>query len=49
MKLGTGSRWLDAYSKLDSLGLTVLGGGVLIIGVGGFLLDSESPIELGVA
>jgi FAD/FMN-containing dehydrogenase len=41
VKLGPGSRWLDVYSRLDPHGLTVLGGRVPVVGVGGFLLGGE--------
>ncbi|CAO1601842.1 hypothetical protein XANCAGTX0491_005478 [Xanthoria calcicola] len=37
-KVGAGNRWLDVYSKLDPIGLSVVGGRVADIGVGGFTL-----------
>jgi hypothetical protein len=48
VRLGARNRWFDVYPKLDPLGLTVLGGRVSIVGVGGFLLGGESLAELGV-
>jgi FAD/FMN-containing dehydrogenase len=42
VKVGSGGRWMGVYSKLDSHGLTVLGGRVAMVGVGGFLLGGES-------
>lgn len=35
-KVGAGNRWLDVYSKLDPIGLSVVGGRVADIGVGGY-------------
>ncbi|KAL8873550.1 MAG: hypothetical protein Q9198_007007, partial [Flavoplaca austrocitrina] len=37
-KVGAGNRWVDVYSKLDPLGLSVIGGRVADIGVGGLTL-----------
>ncbi|KAL8784304.1 MAG: hypothetical protein Q9213_004062 [Squamulea squamosa] len=37
-KVGAGNRWLDVYSTLDPLGLSVVGGRVADIGVGGLIL-----------
>ncbi|KAL8752367.1 MAG: hypothetical protein Q9199_005784 [Rusavskia elegans] len=37
-KVGAGNRWLDVYSKLDPMGLSVVGGRVAEIGVGGLTL-----------
>ncbi|KAL8724989.1 MAG: hypothetical protein Q9166_007638 [cf. Caloplaca sp. 2 TL-2023] len=37
-KVGAGNRWLDVYSKLDPKGLSVVGGRVSDIGVGGLTL-----------
>ena len=39
--LGTGARWLDVSSKLDSMGLAVAGGRNSAVGVGGFTLGGE--------
>ncbi|KAM5346109.1 hypothetical protein ACJ41O_009114 [Fusarium nematophilum] len=36
--IGPGNRWLDVYSTLDPLGLTVVGGRAGGVGVGGFIL-----------
>ncbi|KAL8910197.1 MAG: hypothetical protein Q9171_004495 [Xanthocarpia ochracea] len=37
-KVGAGNRWLDVYSRLDPMGLSVVGGRVADIGVGGLTL-----------
>lgn len=37
-QLGAGNRWGDVYSHLDPLGLSVVGGRVADIGVGGLTL-----------
>ncbi|KAL8950598.1 MAG: hypothetical protein Q9222_003378 [Ikaeria aurantiellina] len=37
-KVGAGNRWLDVYTKLDPMGLSVVGGRVADIGVGGLTL-----------
>lgn len=36
-RVGTGARWIQVYQKLDLLNLTVAGGRVASVGVGGFL------------
>lgn len=36
--LGPGLRWEDVYGQLDPLGVTVVGGRVINVGVGGFPL-----------
>jgi hypothetical protein len=36
--VGPGNTWYDVYSELEGLGLSVIGGGVSAIGVGGFTL-----------
>ncbi|KAL8672240.1 MAG: hypothetical protein Q9168_003287 [Polycauliona sp. 1 TL-2023] len=40
-KVGAGNRWIDVYSKLDPMGLSVVGGRVADIGVGGLTLGGE--------
>ena len=40
VKVGAGNRWRAVYSKLDSLGFTVMGGRSADVGVGGFLLGA---------
>ncbi|KAL8646753.1 MAG: hypothetical protein Q9226_006730, partial [Calogaya cf. arnoldii] len=40
-KVGAGNRWLDVYSKLDPMGLSVVGGRVADIRVGGLTLGGE--------
>lgn len=37
-RLGPGNQWFDVYSTLEPLNLTVVGGRVADIGVGGLLL-----------
>ena len=36
--MGPGNTWYDVYSKLDPIGLSVIGGRVAAIGVGGLTL-----------
>jgi FAD/FMN-containing dehydrogenase len=40
VKIGTGLRWGDVYSYLDQYRVTVVGGRVLDVGVGGLILGS---------
>lgn len=44
--VGPGARWLDVYSKLDALSLTVAGGRVATVGVGGLVTGGNSRFEL---
>lgn len=44
--IGPGARWLDVYSKLDALSLTVAGGRVATVGVGGLVTGGESRFIL---
>ncbi|KAI4195361.1 MAG: hypothetical protein LQ350_007230 [Teloschistes chrysophthalmus] len=37
-KIGAGQRWGDVYSRLDPYGVTIVGGRVLDVGVGGLIL-----------
>lgn len=39
--LGPGARWGDVYSKIEQYGLTVTGGRVSDVGVGGFVLGGK--------
>lgn len=39
--IGGGNRWIDVYTKLDALGLSVPGGRVADIGVGGLTTGGE--------
>lgn len=41
VKVGTGARWGKLYERLDGLNITVIGGRVSSVGVGGFLLGGE--------
>lgn len=47
--IGPGARWFDVYSTLDPLGLTVPGGRVATVGVGGLItggvLDTCVPLR----
>lgn len=40
--IGAGNRWIDVYTKLDALGLSVPGGRVAGVGVGGLTTGGES-------
>ena len=40
--VGSGARWQDVYLKLDAMNLSVAGGRVYDVGVGGLLLGGES-------
>ena len=40
-RIGAGNRWGDVYGKLDALGLTVVGGRVSDVGVGGLLTGGK--------
>ncbi len=40
--LGPGGRWVDVFTALEPLGLTVIGGRDADVGVGGFLLGGQS-------
>jgi FAD/FMN-containing dehydrogenase len=40
--IGPGNRWGDVYEKLEPKGLTVVGGRVTDVGVGGFMLGGKS-------
>ncbi len=41
ISVGSGARWQDVYSKLDAMNLSVAGGRVYDVGVGGLLLGGE--------
>lgn len=38
INIGPAARWIDVYTKLDALGLSVAGGRASTVGVGGLLL-----------
>lgn len=40
-RVGAGQRWRDVYHALDSYKVTVVGGRVLDVGVGGLILGCE--------
>lgn len=46
-QVGAGNRWLDVYSKLDMQQLSVIGGRVADIGVGGLTLGGEQDVLAG--
>ncbi len=39
--VGTGNHWGDVYNHISEFNVTVVGGRVPIVGVGGFLLGGE--------
>ena len=41
VSVGSGARWKDVYLKLDAMNLSVVGGRVYDVGVGGLLLGGE--------
>lgn len=40
--IGAGAKWGDVYDQLDAYNVTVVGGRVSDVGVGGLILGSES-------
>lgn len=46
--VGAGARWVDAYSKLDTMGLSIPGGRVSDVGVGGLTLGGQYSYALHV-
>ena len=47
--VGPGARWHDVYSKLDALGLSVVGGRVSDVGVAGLTLGGNYSIKFNIA
>lgn len=45
--IGTGLRWQNVYDYLDQYGVTIVGGRVLDVGVGGLILGCEYSSLLG--
>ena len=43
--VGAGNRWIDVYSRLEEHHLTVIGGRVADIGVGGLTLGGNALFE----
>ena len=43
-QVGAGNRWLDVYKELDGQGLSVVGGRVADIGVGGLTLGGKHRV-----
>jgi len=41
-RIGPGNRWAEVYKTLEPQGLTVAGGRVSDVGVGGFMLGGKS-------
>ncbi len=46
VSVGSGARWQDVYSKLDAMNLSVAGGRVYDVGVGGLLLGGKILVPL---
>ena len=46
--VGPGARWHDVYSKLDALGLSVVGGRVSDVGVAGLTLGGNHSMEFNI-
>ena len=46
--VGPGARWHDVYSKLDELGLSVVGGRVSDVGVAGLTLGGNHSIGFNI-
>ena len=44
-RVGTGKRWGEVYEFLEPMGLSVVGGRVRDVGVGGFLLGGKSCVS----
>lgn len=44
MSLGPGLRWGDVYNALDSYGVSLIGGRIPQVGVGGLILGGLSPL-----
>lgn len=44
--VGGGTRWKDVYMKLDSMGLSVTGGRVAEVGVGGLITGGKEGVHL---
>lgn len=42
VRVGTGNRWQRVYKILDLVGVTVAGGRIAFVGVGGLILGGES-------
>ena len=45
VSLGPGLRWGDVYNALDPYGLSVIGGRIPHVGVGGLILGGSSSLE----
>jgi FAD/FMN-containing dehydrogenase len=43
--IGAGNRWAEVYRKLEAEELTVVGGRVATVGVGGVILGGKSPLH----
>ena len=46
-QVGPGARWHDVYSKLDSMGLSVVGGRVSDVGVAGLTIGGMLSVPQG--
>jgi FAD/FMN-containing dehydrogenase len=43
--IGAGNRWAEVYRSLEAENLTVIGGRVATVGVGGVILGGESSLQ----
>ena len=46
VSLGTGGRWGDVYAALDPHGVSVIGGRIPQVGVGGLILGGLTPLKI---
>ena len=45
VSLGPGLRWLEVYNALDSYGVSVIGGRIPHVGVGGLILGGSVSLQ----
>lgn len=46
VQIGAGMKWTDVYQSLDRYNVTVVGGRVLDVGVGGLILGGNSILPI---
>ena len=46
VQIGAGMKWTDVYRSLDRYNVTVVGGRVLDVGVGGLILGGNSTLPI---
>lgn len=46
VQIGAGMKWTDVYRSLDRYNVTVVGGRVLDVGVGGLILGGNSILPI---